>query len=206
MEPHERLRIAQENANFKGHGAATAAARRFHWNENTYRSHANGQRPLSKKAAARYAKAFKVSSGWLLYGEGEPPAHATPIEPRRVPLVGFVGAGAQMHLLREGQGPFDEIQTKFAASEDTVAVEVRGESLGSFFDRWLVFYDDVQQPVTPQLIGELCVIGLADGRVLIKKLKRGRHRGRFDLYSNVEPPIYDVSVEWAARVINMAPR
>lgn len=74
-DPDQRLVWAREQAKFE---TATDAARRFHWNENTYRSHENGQRGLSKKAAAKYAKAFKVPVGWLLYGEG---AMTTPIDP-----------------------------------------------------------------------------------------------------------------------------
>lgn len=66
-EPDERLRWARERAGFK---KATDAARRFGWNENTYRSHDNGTRDISRKAAARYARAYKVPIGWLLTGEG----------------------------------------------------------------------------------------------------------------------------------------
>jgi hypothetical protein len=201
MEPYERLAIAREGSKL---GSATAAARRFHWNENTYRSHENGTRDLSKKAAEKYAKAFKVSVGWLLYGEGGEDAAGKAHE--TVPLVGYVGAGAEAHHFAESQGPFGEVPAPHGAGGDTVAVEVRGESLGSLFDRWLVFYDDVRHPVTSDLIGKLCVVGLTDGRVLVKKIKRGQRRGRFDLLSNVEQPIYDVTIDWAARVINMAPQ
>jgi hypothetical protein len=34
-----------------------------------------------------------------------------------------------------------------ASTDSTVAVEIRGESLGSFFDRWIVFYHDVRRLV-----------------------------------------------------------
>lgn len=66
---------ARERAKFAD---ATLAARRHHWNENTYRSHENGNRPLSRAAAVRYGKAFKVPAGWLLYNEG---AGATSLDP-----------------------------------------------------------------------------------------------------------------------------
>lgn len=66
--PEGRLEWAREHAGFSD---ATAAARRFHWNENTYRSHENGNRGISKKAATKYAKALKIAggAGWILYGE-----------------------------------------------------------------------------------------------------------------------------------------
>lgn len=200
-EPHDRLMIARERAGFKG---PTEAAHRYHWNENTYRSHENGNRDLSKKAAQRYGKAFKVSSGWLLYGEGDGVPHDGKIT--TVPLVGYVGAGTETHLFSESQGPFDDIDAPEGATEDTVAVEIRGDSLGSFFDHWIVFYDDVRAPMQASLIGVLCIVGLSDGRILIKKVIRGGRRGLYTLLSQFEPPIYDVTIEWAARVKNMMPK
>ena len=70
------------------------------------------------------------------------------------------------------------------------------------FDRWYVFYDDVRRPVTPDLIGKLCVVGLSDDRVLIKKIMRNGKLGSFDLISNSddEPPIVGARIEWAAKV------
>jgi hypothetical protein len=54
--------------------------------------------------------------------------------------------------------------------------------------------------------GKLCVCGLPDGRVVIKKLAKSREKGLFILHSQFEPPIYDVAVIWAAKVKNMVPR
>ncbi|RAI33737.1 hypothetical protein CH340_11355 [Rhodoplanes serenus] len=200
--PGQRLSQARQRAGFE---SATDAARRFHWNENTYRSHENGARDVSRKAAERYGKAFKVSSGWILYGEGEGIAPESG-KVASVPLVGYVGAGAEAHLFGEAQGPFDEVDAPDDATEETVAVEIRGESLGSFFDQWLVFYDDVKSPMHQSLVGKLCVVGLVDGRILIKKVKRGERRGLYTLLSQFEPPIYDVQIEWAAKVKTMRPR
>jgi len=51
---------------------------------------------------------------------------------------------------------------------------MRGESLGALFDRWLVYYDDIRDPPTTDLLHALCVVGLADGRILVKQLKPGQ--------------------------------
>ena len=120
-----------------------------------------------------------------------------------VPLVGYVGAGATAHFVPSGQ--LGEVDRPDWANDTTVAVEIRGESLGPLFDQWIVFYDDVRRPVTADLIGRLCVVGLADGRVLIKKLKRGKGK-TFDLLSQTEDPIRNVVIEWAGRVKQMVPR
>lgn len=67
----ERLRQARIAAGFD---TARAAARRHGWSVDTYGSHENGTRGLRNAAALRYARAFKVSAGWLLTGEGAGPA------------------------------------------------------------------------------------------------------------------------------------
>jgi hypothetical protein len=92
------------------------------------------------------------------------------------------------------------------ATDDTVAVIVRGDSLGSFFDRWLIFYDDVRRPVTPDLIGHLCVVGLPNGQVLVKKIKATRSRGLYHLVGQFGDPIMDTPIEWAARVKELRPQ
>lgn len=81
-DPDERLVWARTRAKF---ATASDAARRFGWNENTYRSHENGQRGISKKAAAQYAKAFKVPVEWLLYGQG---SMVPPPDPELISLFG----------------------------------------------------------------------------------------------------------------------
>jgi hypothetical protein len=123
-----------------------------------------------------------------------------------VRVVGYVGAGSEAHYYADGQGSTDFIAAPEGFGEHTAAVEIRGDSLGPLFDRWLVFYDDVRSPVTPDLIGELCVVGLPDGRILIKKLKKSRARGLYHLLSQTEDPILDVTVEWAAKVKHLVPR
>ena len=124
----------------------------------------------------------------------------------RVSLVGYVGAGAVAHFYADAQGPFDEVDAPDAASPSTVAVQIRGHSLGALFDNWLVFYDDVRDPPGDDFVGRMCVCGLTDGRVLVKALKRGQVYGLWTLLSNTEPPIYDVALNWAALVREMRPR
>ncbi len=129
-----------------------------------------------------------------------------PLKGSKVPLVGHVGAGATAHFYADGQGPFDEVAAPDAASVNTVAVQIRGHSLGALFDNWIVFYDNVHNPPGDEMAGRMCVCGLADGRVLIKALKRSPNTGLWNLLSNVEAPIYDVALDWAAVVREMRPR
>ncbi len=202
MEPSDRLQKARREA---GYDNAVDAARAFGWGQSTYISHENGTRGLKPPVAEKYAKAFRVTPEWLLYGSKGKKTPA-PADRRTVPLVGYVSAGAAAHFFGD-QGPFDDVPAPEGASDETVAVEIRGDSLGALFDRWLVFYDDVHRPVTADQIGKLCVVGLLDGRILIKKIQRSRARqGLFHLLSNTEAPLLDVEIEWAAKVINMVPQ
>lgn len=127
---------------------------------------------------------------------------------RKVKLKGYVGAGSKAHYYAVADEDFTEVPAPAGASDQTVALEIRGKSWGPAMDSWLVFYDDVRSPVTPDQIGYPCVVGLADDRILLK-LIRSNGRGGFDLYpnsNNADEVIRNAKIEWAAKVIGMRPR
>lgn len=204
MDMHERLTDARKSAGFSNKRNAAAA---LGISEISYAQHENGTRGFKRDSAERYARKFGVSLEWLLTGKG--PRERRPLPSgdakRTVNLVGYVGAGAETHFFANDE-PLDEVDAPDGTSDTTVAVEIRGESLGSFFDRWLVFYDDVRRPVTTDLLNKICVVGLEDGRILIKKIQRSKAKGLFHLLSQTEGPILDVAIEWAARVKVMVPK
>jgi transcriptional regulator with XRE-family HTH domain len=152
-----------------------------------------GKRKLTKEWAVRLAPHLGVSAERLLFGNG----------PAEVDLIGYVGAGGEAYF-GNSQGPFGRVPAPDAATDRTVAVEIRGQSLGPFFDRWLVFYDDVRRPPTDDLAGRLCVVGFGD-RVLIKKLVRSDKRGCWDLHSHFGSSIDGEQVDWAAPVRLLRP-
>lgn len=128
-------------------------------------------------------------------------------QPAMVPVVGIVQAGAALLLYDEGQGPLGEVEAPPNTTPTMVAVEVRGDSVRRIArDGWTLYYDDRREPVTDDLIGRLCVIGLADGRVVVKELFRGSVLGRFHLHSTDADPIFDQEVVWAAPVEWIRPR
>jgi hypothetical protein len=203
----ERLRIAREKR-FK---SARAAGKAMGIAVSTYGAHeraeAPGGRDYGPNEALRYGRFFGVTPEWLLTGRKPFPSDEPEQPPaRKVRVVGYVGAGAEAHLYAVAQGDLEEVDPPPGLTEDTVAVEIRGDSLGAFFNRWLVFYDDVRRPVTPDLIGELCIVGLEDGRILIKQIQRSKTEGLFNLISSTEKPIADVAIEWAARVNSIGRR
>ena len=151
----------------------------------------------------RLAQVLGTTVSWLLREDGPEEIEGT--EPRTIPVWGHVGAGGAIYRFHEVGGPIDRIAAPENSNEKTGAVEIVGDSLGTLFDRWYAIYDEVRDPPTVDLLGKLCVVETKDGRVLIKRLKKGRGK-RFILESNFDAPIYDVEVVWAARVKNLVPR
>ena len=154
---------------------------------------AHSERNLSHKNLNKIAAALDVSPKELL---GQ----------QMVPVVGYVGAGAETHHYAFADSPDEFVPMPENGNENTVAVEVRGSSLGSIFDTWMVYYDRVQQAPTPDMVGKLCVVGMADDRVLVKRLRKGSAPGFYNLESNTEGLIEDVEIVWAAKVKTMTPR
>jgi transcriptional regulator with XRE-family HTH domain len=191
-----RIAEARRQAGWSQHRLAEAIGAA----QTTVSSWERGRTEPGREDVRRVAEALAIPIARIELGEG---GEATEIE--AVQLVGFVAAGARAWFA-DGQGNFGEVPAPQAANERTVAVEIRGSSLGEFFNEWLVFYDDRREPVTTDLIGRLCVVGLADGRVLVKLLRAGSAPGLYTLLSQTEDPITDVEVAWAARVRSMTPR
>jgi hypothetical protein len=111
--------------------------------------------------------------------------------------------GAIRFVQREGQG---EASMPPGGTKDTVAIKVTGNSMrGVAQEGWLLYFDDLRLPPSEVMLGELCVVGLDDERVLVKYLHRGRGAGLFDLESASSPTLRDVKVQWAALVTAIIP-
>ena len=66
-----RLRQAMQ---LRGIGSGAELARLTNQNEVTVRSHVNGTRDVSKRAAETYSRALGIDAAWLIYGHGAPTA------------------------------------------------------------------------------------------------------------------------------------
>lgn len=121
-----------------------------------------------------------------------------------VNLIGHVGAGAQVYLedpYAMGDGA-RAVEAPPNRTKDTVAVEVRGDSMaGRAEDGWLLYFDDRQEEPTPEMIGKLCIVWLEDDRVLVKKLYKGSGTGLWSLLSTTTDNLEtDLPVRYAALV------
>lgn len=197
VEPGDRLKVAREAAGLN----RAQLAQRLGYSVSGVGALENGQNKIKPDVAELLAPIVRSTPEWLLYGRGDRTKPGA-----TVPLVGYVGAGAEAHFYGSADEGLGEVDAPPDATPLTRAAEIRGESLGPLFETWLVFYDDVRTPVTPDLIGRLCIVGLPDDRVLVKKLQRSRTAGLYHLLSNNEAPMLDQEVIWAAKVKTMRPR
>jgi len=192
-EMHDRLRQARERAKFP---SARSAAIKYHWQPSTYAAHENGQNRFDEKTAKKYAKAFKVSAGWLLTGEG-------PQEQKNViPVMGFIGAGAEIMPEFEQVPPegLFEIEAPFPISEDAIAFEVQGDSMWPRYDAGDVVVCWRFSISPEEVIGWEAAVRTSDGRRFLKRVLKGSISGTFDLESYNAPTLRGVHLSWVGQV------
>lgn len=125
-----------------------------------------------------------------------------------IPVVGFVGAGSVVlpyDDFARGDG-WDHVERPPFVKGQVVAVEVRGDSLLPVAeDGWRLVYAGEQTLEESEIINKLCVVKLADGRMLVKRVMRGSKPGRYHLLSTNAPMIENAEVEWASQVKAIIP-
>jgi len=195
--PADRLKKVRQEA---GYPTATDAARAMGMKPPTYLGHENGTTGLRRGAAIRYAKFYGVSLDWLLTGSGDGKRK------RYVPVVGYVGAGAEMHPFDDhpqGQG-LEQVEPP-PGETDCLALRIRGDSMHPFQEGWLVFYRRDFDGVPENCVGQLCIVQVKEGPVLVKVLRKGAKKKSWRLESWNAPPREDVKLDWASKVIDIRP-
>jgi len=191
----EKARLA------RGFDDAKAAATYFGWKYDTYAQHENGLRGLVR-AADRYAKAFRVSEAWLLTGEG-----AGPGQPRAIPLMGFIGAGAEIEPEYEQVPPegLDQIEIPFDLPGDMICFEVRGDSMLPIYKSGyvIVAHREQKRPIEA-FYGEDAIVRTSNGRRYIKTIERGAEG--VNLRSFNAPLMENVRLEWVGEIFAVLPR
>lgn len=155
-----------------------------------------GERRLNEDSIDQAARAFAVDAAEIIKDVAD------------VAIIGLVGAdatGSKITFVNSGE--LGRAAMPPNGSEKTVAVEVRGNSMrGIADDGYIIYYEDVRSPLTDDMLGELCVLWLTDGRVLIKKPFHSRSPGLFDLESANGPTMREQQVETGAFVTAIIPR
>lgn len=168
-------------------------------------------RPRSAKLSG-LTRFLGVRLAWLLDGTGPMSPNASFSPPLRatVPVVGQIGAGAEMfpyddHPLGHG---LEEVPSPSGVDGgDLVAVSIKGDSMRPMKDGWLMFYRRDQSGVPAECRNQLCVVRIADdGPTMVKELRWTKTPGRYNLLSWNADPIEDVALDWAAKVLDIRPR
>lgn len=193
-EPAVRLQKAREERGFE---RAIDAAQFFGWNYDTYIQHENGTRGITR-AAAKYARAFRVSEAWLLTGEGSSQSSI-------VEIVGRLGAGAEVDTSME-QGGYGEVELPFPLPAEMIALEVVGDSMLPVYKNGhiIVVYKAQKRPLS-SFYGEEAAVKLTDGRRFIKTIIRGEG-DTVNLISWNAAPIENVRLEWIGEIFATLPR
>lgn len=149
----------------------------------------------------KLAEILGVSASWLQTG-GDP-ISLTDLSPKRfIPVVGYVGAGAEIFSIddHEKGGGIDEVEVPIPGmSLSSVAVRVRGDSMQPVYRPGdLIFYDSTDNGDLLHLIGKDCIVRLTDGRTFLKELHVTD--GNFWLHSYNATPMMGVNIDWAAKV------
>jgi transcriptional regulator with XRE-family HTH domain len=159
-----------------------------------------GEMRLTQQWMDRIAAALGVDAADLLPGGGD----------NEVPVMGYVGEGAEIFPYDDtpvGEGLYRVLVPRGLDPKKTVAAEIRGDSMLPIEPGWVVFWTKMFEGVPIDALGHLCVVKLAnDGPMLIKHLRRGYSRGRFNLLSNNAAIREDEQLEWASRIRAVLPR
>jgi transcriptional regulator with XRE-family HTH domain len=145
------------------------------------------------------AEALGVTLDWLAAGRGGKGG----IRRAEALLVGKVGAGGEIRRFTRN-AVLARIVAPFGPNAPN-AVEINGNSQLPLQDGWLIFYGAERQGVSESCLGNLCVVQVKDGPMLLKTLHRGVRRGIYRLESWDAPALQAVKIAWAARVTDIRP-
>lgn len=127
---------------------------------------------------------------------------------RSVPLMGYVGAGAEVEpdfeqVPNEG---LEQIPVPFALPAEMIAFQVRGDSmLPQFRDGTVLIVYREQRRSLESFYGEEAAVRTSDGRRFIKTILRGARAGMVNLMSWNAQPIENVHLAWVGEIFSVFP-
>jgi transcriptional regulator with XRE-family HTH domain len=153
----------------------------------------SGKRNPSPEMLVKMAQALDVDVSAILQ------------QARPIAVAGRVGAGASVQLVdsyAKGDGLYHIACPDDLPATGIVAVEVEGASMEPLIHEGdVILFSRHFIGIDERVIGNVAICETADGRALVKQIKRGRDPGTFDLFSlntTSNGPEYGVRLKWAA--------
>lgn len=125
-----------------------------------------------------------------------------------VPLMGYVGAGAEVEpdFEQVPEAGLDQISVPFPLPADMIALQVRGNSmLPQFRDGAVIIVYREQRRSMESFYGEEAAVRTTDGRRYIKTIIRGSKHGTVNLISWNADPIEGVGLAWVGEIFTVFP-
>lgn len=143
----------------------------------------------------------KLAADSGVLSEGGPTRNA-------VPVMGFIGAGAQVdpELEQVPLDGFDQVELPFALDDDVIAFQVKGDSMRPIYnDGDVVVVRSEPRVSVDRLVGEEAAVRTYDGKRYLKHVIQGSKRHTYTLLSANAEPMLDVRVAWASEIVAIVP-
>src|ERR1700753_1217468 len=164
---------------------------------------------LAKAMGVRPGAVSELFSGIRLVKASEIPLIVAYLELDAVPIMGRIGAGAVIEPDYEQVPPegFGEIQLPFPISEETIALEVSGDSMLPKYENGdvIVVYREPRHPIS-SFYGEEAAVRLKTGERYLKTVERGKSPSVVNLTSFNAKPINGVKLEWIGEICLILPK
>lgn len=166
------------------------------------------KRSLQKSGLAEVLGISGSGISALLKGERQIKAYEIPKIKKylgldSVPIMGVVGGGGVVRFFEPAPLKPRAAPALEEITELTVALEIQGGAMGSEYANWLLYFDDDRTIRPNDAFDELCVVGLSDGQILVRRVQSSRSKRLFHLSSTVGGNTVDTPIEWASKVLGM---
>jgi hypothetical protein len=122
----------------------------------------------------------------------------------RTPIIGYVGENSRIHFYSVARSQLDDAESPKNPTDKTVGLEILGSTIGP--RKWIVFYDEVREPLTPDLIGQPCVVGIVGDEMYVGEVRAAKSPGLYNIGPFGSESVKNAKVTWGARVRLIGPR